>query len=558
MEEINKLLHSAKEGNASAQSKIAYAYCKGEGIKQDFEQAFHWYKKAAVQGDSYAQYNLGWLYSNGKGVKQNYEQAVHWYKKAADQDNITAQYSLGSAYYHGQGVKQDFKQAFDLCKKVAEKGLANAQYGLGYAYFNGEGVKQDYEQAFRWFKKAADQNDAFAQNSLGYAYSFGKGVEQDSKKAIHWYKKAAEQGESVAQNNLGFAYYIGDGVEQDYDQAIHWYKKAADQGFSESIEGLDLIDRERLSPKLTNLRKEILDLLKYTPENNKFLSHYTSLDVGDLLLLKQSAFRLNIINNMNDPDEGKLLWHWLNKEPVEDKPIFIGCFLPECDNLNMWRFYSKNHLNDDACGCSISFDASKFFDFNLIDKSKDKDSKDNSNEIKDKLSFSNTGETPSESSHFYRIAYVDQNFKFDEENKNAGELKKLFLDLKDEVESFLGERPDIRRMKELSNLLGPLPYLIKSKDYKDEQEHRLIVSHLDYGSKEIKTDKPNFQNGAPAKIYLELHRGNHLEPIKYVTLGPKAPEKDMLKPFWMHELNSQFKNKLSDDFYIKISTCSYK
>ena len=263
---------------------------------------------------------------------------------------------------------------------------------------------------------------------------------------------------------------------------------------------------------------------------------------------------------MNDPEEGKLLWQWLNKEPVEDKPIFIGCFLPECDNLNMWRFYSKNHLNDDACGCSISFDASKFFNFSLLDKSndKDKDNKNERNEIKDKLSFSNTGKTPSESSHFYRIAYVDKHFKFDEKNDNTLELEKLFSDLKDEVESFLGESPNIKKMKELSNLLGPLPYLIKSKDFKDEQEHRLIVSHLDYGSKEIKTDKPDFQNGTPAKIYLELHRDNHLEPVKYVTLGPKAPEKDMLRPFWTHELISRFEDKLPDDFYITTSSCFYK
>lgn len=39
----------------------------------------------AKKGDPEAQYNLGVMYENGNGVKQNYEEAIKWYRKAADQ-----------------------------------------------------------------------------------------------------------------------------------------------------------------------------------------------------------------------------------------------------------------------------------------------------------------------------------------------------------------------------------------------------------------------------------------------------------------------------------------
>ena len=38
-------------------------------------------KKLAEQGDAGAQFNLGRAYYNGWGVKQNYKQAFKWWKK---------------------------------------------------------------------------------------------------------------------------------------------------------------------------------------------------------------------------------------------------------------------------------------------------------------------------------------------------------------------------------------------------------------------------------------------------------------------------------------------
>ena len=43
-------------------------YVDGQGVPQDYEQAFKWYTKAAEQGYAQAQNNLGVCYQGGKGV----------------------------------------------------------------------------------------------------------------------------------------------------------------------------------------------------------------------------------------------------------------------------------------------------------------------------------------------------------------------------------------------------------------------------------------------------------------------------------------------------------
>ena len=42
--------------------------------------------KAAEQGLVQAQYNLGDMYEQGQGVRQDYAEAFRWYRKAAEQD----------------------------------------------------------------------------------------------------------------------------------------------------------------------------------------------------------------------------------------------------------------------------------------------------------------------------------------------------------------------------------------------------------------------------------------------------------------------------------------
>ena len=286
------------------------------------------------------------------------------------------------------------------------------------------------------------------------------------------------------------------------------------------------------------------------------MTHYTSLMAGHALLLEESPLRLGHINSLNDPNEGKLLWRYLGHEPMEGKPAFVGCYLLDDDSLNMWRFYSKNHQNDDACGCAITFNTDKFFDFNLLSELTADVQKN-----EDDMVFSNTGKSPKESAAFYRIIYTSDNMNI--RGNDKVELEELFHELSEGVKSFLGDKPNNEKLQQLSKLLGPLPYLLKDADYEAEKEHRIIVTHLEYGAKEIQTLEPVLENGIPQtspRLYLEMHRTNHLAPVKHVTLGPKSPHQEMMAPYWHHKLASNFAEQLKSkaDFYIRTSKCAYK
>ena len=62
--------------------------------------------------DPEVQFNLGVAYGKGKGVLKDWNQAAHWYRKAAEQGQARAQVNLGVAYYDGTGVEQDFTEAY--------------------------------------------------------------------------------------------------------------------------------------------------------------------------------------------------------------------------------------------------------------------------------------------------------------------------------------------------------------------------------------------------------------------------------------------------------------
>ena len=268
--DYQKYIAAAQQGDVNAQTKIGFCYAQGEGVAQDYAQAFNWWSKAAAQGNFVAQNGVGLSYQYGKGVAQDYAKAVYWYQQAANQGYADAQQNLGYCYKHGYGLTQDNAQATYWYRKAAEQGNVYAQYNLGNCYALGEGVPQDYAQAVYWLRKAADQGDedaktnlakaekllqeqqpaeqgyyqkyitaaqqgdADAQALIGYCYHVGEGVNKDYAQAVAWYRKAASQGNALGQFNLGLCYANGEGVTQDYNQAIYWYRKGAEQGDASS------------------------------------------------------------------------------------------------------------------------------------------------------------------------------------------------------------------------------------------------------------------------------------------------------------------------------------
>lgn len=110
--EVKTVQQRAANNDLQAQLELADRYYKGDGLKQDYAQAAHWYKKLAETGVANAQLTLGLMYAKGDGIKQDDAQAIHWLMQAAEQRIPTAQYLLGIANAEGRGVKQDLVKAY--------------------------------------------------------------------------------------------------------------------------------------------------------------------------------------------------------------------------------------------------------------------------------------------------------------------------------------------------------------------------------------------------------------------------------------------------------------
>jgi uncharacterized protein len=224
----------AEQGNAVAQTKLAFMYLSGSGVPKDNETAVKWLQLAADQGDVLGQVGLGGLYLVGHGVPKDYAIAAKWFRLAAEQKDSFAQRSLGRMYAKGLGVPQDDETSVKWYRLAANQGDANAQINLGWSYQKGFGVSKNNETAAKWYRRAAEQGDAGAQNNLGTLYKEGQGVQQDYETAVKWYRLAAKQGQAVAEKNLGTMYQNGFGVPQDDEIAVKWYRLAAEQGDASS------------------------------------------------------------------------------------------------------------------------------------------------------------------------------------------------------------------------------------------------------------------------------------------------------------------------------------
>ena len=127
---FNRCLKEAKQGNASAQTHIAYFYSTGSGIEKNHTTAAHWYHQAALQGNATAQASLGYLHEHGQGVPQNLTEAAKWYQLAADQHYPMANYNLGLLYAKGTGVERNAYTAYTLLLNAAQIGHKPSQDAL--------------------------------------------------------------------------------------------------------------------------------------------------------------------------------------------------------------------------------------------------------------------------------------------------------------------------------------------------------------------------------------------------------------------------------------------
>lgn len=70
---------AAKKGHVLAQKKLATMYIKGEGVKQNIDEAIYWLEMAAKNGDQDGNLLLGKIFHEGLIVKKDLKKSKHYY-----------------------------------------------------------------------------------------------------------------------------------------------------------------------------------------------------------------------------------------------------------------------------------------------------------------------------------------------------------------------------------------------------------------------------------------------------------------------------------------------
>jgi TPR repeat protein len=159
---IITLQSRAEDGDAKAQSALAFAYLGSPGVARDASAAAHWAQTAAEQGDANAQYLIGSLSLAGTGVARDPKQAVSWFTRSAAAGNVKAMHNLAIAYVQGNGAPKNPAAAATWFARAASQGYVDSAFDLAVLYEQGLGVEQNPREALRWYRVAANAGDRSA------------------------------------------------------------------------------------------------------------------------------------------------------------------------------------------------------------------------------------------------------------------------------------------------------------------------------------------------------------------------------------------------------------
>jgi len=129
---IEAVIKKAEQGDIYSIRLIACAYADGEYFPKDCFAAESWLRKAAELGSVEARKQLAKLLTEGNGIAQNFEEAFDIYHELMLDCDIDAMAEVGIAYKFARGVPQDdtkasfyIKQAFDIELDLMDKELEN-------------------------------------------------------------------------------------------------------------------------------------------------------------------------------------------------------------------------------------------------------------------------------------------------------------------------------------------------------------------------------------------------------------------------------------------------
>ena len=302
---------------------------------------------------------------------------------------------------------------------------------------------------------------------------------------------------------------------------------------------------EKKAKKEVNQLLEIFSLVQIiknqlivnNPEKLRF-GHYTTGEVLQKYLEQENEApyairgksRLNNVDYMNDPSEGKVLNQYLQLDLTDQQlylkptPWFLMSLTTAVDKLTMWAQYGDNAKG--VCLVLKSSDFAKVYQSTDIKQLKNNQESDDTEQEE-----TITNEKEKMKDVIYRIGYISPTEETDtllEKKHNTclseveiSTLNKSLENLKRKVEKI---DKNTKLYEAIDECLEEIRYLFKSTDYSYEAELRLLkYSPLEPDNKNIKIN----DSGEVAKLYIE--RDNPIK-IAEVIFGPKFPTPQNVTP----------------------------
>ena len=522
--ETNRMIAytDSKEYYSKAQYNIGIAL---NGLRKLDEAKKAWLK--VIQKDSpiayaRAQYNIAVAFNT---VNNTYDATKAWNNVMREGDKhayAKAQTGIANILFKSSNYDQAIQVLKNISRNDDSEIYSRAQINIGI-YFERTG---DHQQAIQTWKAIQNEDSILLYEKAQFIIGM-KLIEQSEYRDVTTAKQAFEN----ITNHYHFEKYC---LINICDLLLSSYTESIGESYL-----LVFIATSEINKLLRiDFEKKVTD---NSPVERK-LAHYTSTIVTNELLKKDieksiypSLFRLNTINNVNDPSEGKVLFNFLNdikqisfdtSEFEKDFQAFIGCFSLNHDSLNQFRLYGKKDRQE-ASGISLVFDKDFYdqsYEFdsisnisftNDLNKIEESGSKLSTNYLSEVAKVNNSIKMSNKLGiqRIMRCVYVDptngyfqlaQRSKLtfyrefedekiaklewekyerylNEKNKNFNHLFKSLksqylklieaLNLPDNKLKF-GTDP----FKFLNSLLLPLKYLIKHSAFQEEQECRMIYT----------------------------------------------------------------------------------
>lgn len=179
----------ASRGNKEASFSLGHIFMTNDsGVKQDFENAFYYFSKAARQGFAPANRQVAGMLARGIGTEVNMAEAKRVMRKAAERGvHKTAEEYAILVFTDENSTIDEYNDAIERLNAKVDAGTSYlANYLMAVLYIEGEHVTRDIDKALTLLEYPAQGNFANAQELItSLTASEYNGEDSTGQPAVH-------------------------------------------------------------------------------------------------------------------------------------------------------------------------------------------------------------------------------------------------------------------------------------------------------------------------------------------------------------------------------------